>query len=101
MICAEGAVQAVASGAGVGVGMLRGAGIPLLENKKGFLVPWVLMFHGFQDLEDSSRFHYRKIPFCLKTLGEANCFGPEKNNIFEHIQLFVKRVFDLVGITDV
>ena len=32
------------SGAGVGVGMLRGAGIPLLENKKGFLVSWFLDF---------------------------------------------------------
>ena len=28
------------AGAGVGVGMLRGMGISLVENKKGFLVTW-------------------------------------------------------------
>ena len=32
--------------------------------------------------QDLLRFHHRKFPFCLKTLGETNCFGPKKTFIY-------------------
>ena len=53
------------SGAGVGVGMLRGAGVPLLDFSL--------------DFKDSSRFHHRTSLFL--TLGGANCFGPQKQQM--------------------
>ena len=52
------------SGAGLGVGMLMGAGDPLLD------------FFVFRDL---SRFHHRKVPFGGNKLGGADSFGPKKS----------------------
>ena len=53
------------NGAGVGVGMLRGAG--------DFLACFVL------DFDDSSRFHHRKIPFVLESVGRRRLFWTYEN----------------------
>ena len=70
------------SGAVVGVVTLRGAGVPLLENQKGFLVSWFLDFLCFMDFRISKIYQdptIVKFRFLLKTLGEVNCCGPNKN----------------------
>ena len=70
------------SGAGVGVGMLRGAGDPFLE----FLL----------DLEIHQDSTIVKLGFIRKNLGEADRFGPTQNaKIFPNIPEMFKNMFGL------
>ena len=67
------------SGAGVGIGILRGAGDSLTST--------------FLDFDDLSRFNHRKMSFVWKALREADCFGPTKNQTYSKIFHSVQTCF--------
>ena len=65
------------SGAGVGVGMLRGVGIPLLENV------WISRIH-----QDSTIVNFR---FVWKALGEDDRSGPKKIKPIQTYSIFFQK----------
>ena len=69
--------------AGLGVGMLSGAGDPLVF---------------FSDFDDLSRVHHRKNPFVLESPGRNLLFlDPRKSTNIQIYSIFFKSMFDLLG----